>query len=71
MLDRIACGSYPRKHHIAHRDAAGNLRWEECLTRQGFDGYISVDHPNHDPWEQTAEREIRYLRRLMAGELWA
>jgi|SRR5579885_592056 len=40
------------------------------LTRRGFDGWISVDHPNHDPWEQTAEREIRYLRRLIAGEFW-
>jgi sugar phosphate isomerase/epimerase len=53
---------------------AGDLDFAEyvrILTRQGFDGYISVDHPNHDPWEQTAEREIRYLRRLMAGELWA
>jgi len=53
---------------------AGDLdfaAYMRVLVRQGFDGYISVDHPNHDPWEQTAEREIRYLRRLIAGELWA
>lgn len=51
MLDRIACGSYPRKHHLTHRDAAGNLRWEECLTRDGFDGPYTILYHEHRPHE--------------------
>lgn len=38
------------------------------LKSKGFDGYISIDHPNHHPWEETAAREIAYLRGLI-GEL--
>lgn len=40
------------------------------MVEQGFDGWISIDHPNHHPWEVTAAHEIAYLRRLIAGELW-
>ncbi len=48
---------------------SGDLDFPEyvrVLRRQGFDGWISIDHPNHHPWEQTAAHEIAYLRRLMA-----
>lgn len=48
---------------------AGDLdfaRFMRICKSKGFDGYISIDHPNHDPWEETAEHEIRYLRRLIA-----
>ena len=51
MLDRIACGSFPRKHHIAHRDPAGNLRWEECLTQKGFDGPYTIFYHERRPHE--------------------
>ena len=51
MLDRIAQGSFPRKHHIAHRDAAGSLRWEECLTREGFDGPYTILYHERRPHE--------------------
>lgn len=37
------------------------------LKRKGFNGYISIDHPNHHPWEETAAREIGYLKRLIGG----
>lgn len=47
---------------------SGDLDFAEyvrILCRQGFDGWISIDHPNHHPWEQTAAHEIVYLRRLI------
>jgi sugar phosphate isomerase/epimerase len=43
-------------------DFANYLR---IIKSRGFDGYISIDHPNHDPWQETARHEIRYLRRLI------
>lgn len=42
MLDRIAHGVVPPKHHVAHRGPDGRLRYEECLTRSGFDGAYSI-----------------------------
>ncbi len=42
MLDRMACGSLPAKHHTALRSASGALCYEECLTRAGFDGPYSI-----------------------------
>ncbi len=45
MLDRVVVGDVPRKHHIVLRGQDGALRYEECLTRQGFDGpYTIVYH---------------------------
>jgi homogentisate 1,2-dioxygenase len=49
MLDRIAVGEIPRKHHIVFRDAAGALRHEECLTRDGFDGPYTIAYHTHRP----------------------
>ena len=40
MIERVAVGELPKKHHITLRDAKGNLRWEECLTRRGFDRHF-------------------------------
>jgi homogentisate 1,2-dioxygenase len=42
MLDRVVVGEVPRKHHIALRGPAGELRYEECFTRDGFDGAYSI-----------------------------
>ncbi len=42
MLDRIVAGDVPRKHHIALRGAGGELRYEECFTRDGFEGAYSI-----------------------------
>ena len=37
MLERLRRrDAFPRKHHIALRDAEGALRYEECLTRDGL-----------------------------------
>jgi homogentisate 1,2-dioxygenase len=49
MLDRMACGTVPPKHHLALRDAAGALRYEECLTRDGFDGPYTILYHEHRP----------------------
>ncbi len=52
MLDRITQGEIPRKHHIALRDAAGNLRYEECFTRDGFDGAYTILYHQGRPHTQ-------------------
>ena len=45
MLDRVVAGEVPRKHHLQLRGPAGELRHEECFTRDGFDGpYTIVYH---------------------------
>ncbi|HKA91893.1 MAG TPA: homogentisate 1,2-dioxygenase [Haliangiales bacterium] len=52
MLDRVVAGEVPRKHHIALRDAEGNLRYEECFTRDGFDGPYSILYHARRPHTQ-------------------
>jgi homogentisate 1,2-dioxygenase len=42
MLERICAGDVPRKHHIQLRGEAGELRYEECFTRDGFDGPYTI-----------------------------
>jgi homogentisate 1,2-dioxygenase len=49
MLDRIAVGDLPPKPHSALRDAQGKLRYEECLTRAGFDGPFSILYHQQRP----------------------
>ena len=38
MLTRLSFGEVPEKHHTALRDAEGKLFYEECVTREGFEG---------------------------------
>ena len=42
MLDRMQLGDVPRKHHVQLRGAGGELRYEECFTRDGFDGPYTI-----------------------------
>ena len=49
MLERLAFGELPRKHHLALRGADGRLFYEACLTRQGFDGPYSILYHQHRP----------------------
>lgn len=49
MLERLAFGELAPKHHLALRDGAGKLRYEECLTRQGFDGPYTIVYHEHRP----------------------
>jgi homogentisate 1,2-dioxygenase len=51
MLERVARGELPAKPHTVFRSAAGELRYEECLTRQGFDGPFSILYHQHRPHE--------------------
>ena len=51
-MQRLAVGQFPAKHHIAFRNAEGELFWEECLTREGFDGPYTIAYHQHRPHEQ-------------------
>ncbi|AKT38579.1 homogentisate 1,2-dioxygenase [Chondromyces crocatus] len=51
MIERVARGALPRKHHIAFRGEDGALRWEECLTRKGFDGLYTIAYHERRPHE--------------------
>ena len=42
MLDRVCAGDVARKHHIQLRGPGGELRYEECFTRDGFEGPYSI-----------------------------
>jgi homogentisate 1,2-dioxygenase len=55
MLDRMICGDVPRKHHIAFRNPqTGSLYFEECLTREGFDGPYTILYHQRRPHAQKA-----------------
>lgn len=49
MLDRMAAGELASKHHVALRGKGGALRYEQCLTRDGFDGGYSILYHQHAP----------------------
>ena len=49
MLDRMAEGDLPPKHHLALRGPDGQLRYEHCLTRSGFDGAYTILYHEHRP----------------------
>jgi homogentisate 1,2-dioxygenase len=49
MLDRIVVGEVPKKHHITLEGPDGALRYEECITRLGFDGPYSILYHVHRP----------------------
>jgi homogentisate 1,2-dioxygenase len=42
MLERIVVGDVPKKHHIQLRGPDGALRYEECITREGFDANYTI-----------------------------
>ncbi len=42
MLDRMVAGQLPPKPHTALYDGSGKLCYEECLTRDGFDGPFTI-----------------------------
>jgi len=50
-MDRIRRGEVPAKHHIAFRQPDGSLYWEECLTRDGFEGPYTILYHRHRPHE--------------------
>jgi homogentisate 1,2-dioxygenase len=56
MLDRMQLGSVPRKHHIQLRGPEGELRYEECFTRDGFDGPYTILYHLHRPHTHRVSR---------------
>jgi homogentisate 1,2-dioxygenase len=75
-------GDLPRKHHIQLRGDDGALRFEECFTRDGFDGpYTIMYHlrrphaqrlaPAEHGWASSAAAPARALakRHYKSGEL--
>jgi homogentisate 1,2-dioxygenase len=49
MLDRIVAGEVPAKHHLQLRGDDGALRFEECFTRDGFDGPFTILYHRERP----------------------
>jgi homogentisate 1,2-dioxygenase len=49
MLDRMQVGDVAKKHHIQLRGAGGELRFEECFTRDGFDGPYTILYHERRP----------------------
>jgi homogentisate 1,2-dioxygenase len=68
MIDRIAAGRLPRKHHVVFRDEEGRLLHEECLTREGFDGPYTILYHRHRPHEQRAAEAAHGWRPPAAAE---
>jgi homogentisate 1,2-dioxygenase len=52
VIERRCEGQYPPKHHVAFRDGDGQLLYEECLTRAGFDGPYTIAYHRHRPHAQ-------------------
>jgi homogentisate 1,2-dioxygenase len=52
MLDRMQVGDVPRKHHTQLRGTSGELRYEECFTRDGFDGPYTIMYHLRRPHTQ-------------------
>ena len=49
MLDRMVVGDVAAKHHIQLRGPGGELRFEECFTRDGFDGPYTILYHQRRP----------------------
>ncbi|MDQ3033082.1 MAG: homogentisate 1,2-dioxygenase [Myxococcota bacterium] len=52
MIERLVFGEIPRKHHIALAGPGGELRWEECITQDGFEGPYTICYHQQRPHEQ-------------------
>jgi homogentisate 1,2-dioxygenase len=51
MIERRSFGELPAKPHIAFRSSGGALRYEECITRAGFDGPYTIVYHQQRPHE--------------------
>lgn len=56
MLDRMSLGELPRKHHLVFRGRDGQLRFEHCITREGFDGPYTISYHEHEPHTPRLEK---------------
>jgi homogentisate 1,2-dioxygenase len=62
MLDRISLGRVPPKPHIAFRSPKGDLYYEECLTRGGFEGPYSILYHERPPHHAAPAAPVRRFR---------
>jgi homogentisate 1,2-dioxygenase len=53
MFERRVVGQVPAKHHLQLRDAKGHLLYEECLTRDGFEGAYTIAYHQRAPHTQS------------------
>jgi homogentisate 1,2-dioxygenase len=60
MIDRMSMGLLPVKPHTVHRDAKGNLLYEEMHTRGGFGGPFTYFYHRYPI---TPHREVEAARR--------
>ncbi|MEP7049961.1 MAG: homogentisate 1,2-dioxygenase [Pseudomonadota bacterium] len=67
MLERRSFGVVPAKPHTALRSPAGALRYEECITRAGFDGPYSIVYHEHRPHEAEPS-EVRHGWEVLTGQ---
>jgi homogentisate 1,2-dioxygenase len=66
----MAVGELAKKHHVALRSAGGELRFEQCLTRDGFDGAYSILYHERSPHALVHKRsEARILGSTIPREL--
>ena len=69
-------GHYYAGAYVPWSNRTGDFKikdWDEYIREvksKGFDGYISIEHGSHHPPYETAAHEIKYLKRLIAGEFW-
>ena len=69
MLHYLRAGETPKKPHIAFRSADGKLRYEECFTRDGFDGpYTILYHLRRPHLHELAPAEHGWPAPIAAGE---
>jgi homogentisate 1,2-dioxygenase len=58
VIERMAAGELPPKHHVALR-REGRLMYEECLTRDGFEGAYTILYHQGRPQALEAVGEAR------------
>jgi len=74
VLERRSYGDLPAKAHTALYASTGELRYEECITRAGFDGPYSIVYHERRPheaepsdvahgWELLSAKAQRALKR--------
>jgi homogentisate 1,2-dioxygenase len=69
VLDRMQIGDVAKKHHIQLRGKDGALRFEECFTRDGFDGpYTIMYHLRRPHTQRVAKASHGWAAPVAAGE---
>jgi homogentisate 1,2-dioxygenase len=69
MIDRWTQGRIPEKPHTVFRDPeSGAILYEECFTRQGFDGPYSILYHRRPPTDEVAAGPTDRGFRLRPGE---